>query len=284
MSPIHVIRNASSSARISLDNYLYAAATSSKAKGASISYTKDQLTGQQTATINGMASFLAFYNLCPSPPDGDGAFISGYAIAPYVLAKGNYTQPQLKSEHSALKFGVESELEVSRLLFLRQTFTWAPYYQTDYRNIARVNGMNFYWDPVDTRVNLGGYFFGTGTNLDWFWEIRGEADVREVATPGLTNLANRDYAWGGVTAAIHFFLFPNADVPDFFRNRFVLNGTAKYFHDFRSNMDVHLYEAELQYKIAPDGSSAISFDYKKGTDKDTLVYFNQYMISLTYAY
>jgi hypothetical protein len=89
----------------------------------------------------------------------------------------------------------------------------------------------------------------------------------------------------GGTARLNMFFLPYAmEVPDFIRNRFAFYAVANYFTDTRSGMNIHMYTANLAYKIAADGSSSISFEYDQGTDKDTLVKSNKYVVSLTYAY
>jgi hypothetical protein len=268
----------------SLDNYLYAAVPTDKAKGASVNYTDNQLTDRRSATIQGMVSYVVLRDLCPDTPPDLAPFLSGYAIAPYVFAKGNLTAPRLASERSTLKFGVEAQWERSLGRPLRQVFTMSPYYQTDFRGIARAEGLNLYWDPVDLDWHLGGYI-DTNPHLGWYWQFRAEADLRNVSNPGLTSLLLGRYAWGGAIAQLHLFLFPEATyVPSWLRNRVSFTGTAKYFYDFLSKTDVQLYSAELRYKLAEGGSSSISLKYERGTDKDTMSRVNQYVVLLNYAY
>jgi hypothetical protein len=268
----------------SLDNYLYGITPASKAKGASISYTDDHVAGTKTATVNGMISYVLFRDLCPQTPPGDGSFVSGYSIAPFVLGQGNYTEPQSKTEHSSLQYGVENQFEVSRGLLPRQVFTIAPYGQTDYRGIGRAYGLNGFWDPYDADLHLGGYI-DTNPYLGWFLQVRGETDLRQVDVIGVTNLTNTDYVWIGGTARLNMFFFPYAtNVPDMIRNRFSFIASASYFNDMRSGIDVRMYSTTLAYKIVPDGSASIALEYDYGTDKLTLVKTNQYLATLTYAY
>lgn len=268
----------------SLDNYLYGITPASKAKGASISYTDDRLAGTQNATINGMVSYVAFRDICPPTPPGDAPFFSGYSIAPFVLGQGNYTQPKLKTEHSALQFGVENQFEISRSWLPRQVFTIAPYVQTDYRDLARAEGVKVYWDPYDADLHLGGYI-DTNPYLGWFVQLRGEADAIDVNSVGVTNLTKTNYDWVGGTAALNMYFLPSdPNVPDWIRNRFAFYATASYFTDARSGRDIHYYTARLSYKITSDGSSAISIEYDDGTQQATLVTAKQYLVSLSYAY
>lgn len=268
----------------SLDNYLYGITPASKAKGASVGYTDDHVKSQTTATIGGMVSYVLFRDLCPTTPLGGVPFVSAYALAPFVNAQGNYTQPMVKTEHSSLQFGVEGQLEFSQLVLPRQVITASPFYQTDFRGIAQVTGVNVYWDPYDADMHLGGYI-NTNPYLGWFVQVRGQASIVNVSDPGLTNLSKTDYEWVGGTARLNMYFFPLAmDVSPQIRNRFSFIATADFFHDVRSGMDIRKYTAALKYKISEDGSSSIAFEYDRGTDKDTLTRLDQYLIKLTYAY
>lgn len=269
----------------SLDTYLYGITPSNKAQGASISYTDDRLAGTQSATINGMVSYVVSRDLCSLPtPAGDAPFLSGYSIAPFVLGQGNYTEPHAKTEHSELKFGLDNEFEISRGLFPRQVFTITPYAATDYRGEAQIFGGSAYLDLYDPNLHLGGYVVND-PYLGWFLQVRGETDWRDVSAVGVTNLTKTDYAWFGASAQLNMFFFPSAtNVPDYIQNRFAFYATAKYFDDANSGKQARQYTLKLAYKIPPDGSSSIAAEYDDGTDKDTLVRERQYLLSLTYAY
>jgi hypothetical protein len=268
----------------SLDNYLYGITPTSKAKGASISYLNDQVAGAQTIGINGMVSYVALRNLCPETPPGDAPFISGYSIAPYALGQGSITIPRSKKEQSTAKVGVEAEVEVARGFPLRQVFTIAPYYLTDYRGEARAQGVNAYWDVYDSKWHLGGYI-NTNPYLGWFVQLRGEADVRDVNAVGLTNLDKTRYAWVGGTVRANFFLFPlTTDVDPALRNRLSFIGEFDWFDDLRSGNQIHKYVATAKYNISDEGNSSVQLEYTRGTDKETMVYLNQVLVKLTYAY
>jgi hypothetical protein len=270
----------------SLDNYLYGITPASKAKGASISYTDDLQKSLQTLTVNGMVSYVIARNLCINTPANDVPFVSAYSLAPFVNAQGNFTQPEAKTEKSSLKFGTEAQVEVSQLIFPRQVFTLAPFYQTDFRGIAQIDGVSAYWDVYDANLHLGGYVSTPlEPNLGWFVQLRGEADALKVTVPGLTNLVKSNYEWVGGTARLNMFFFPLAtNVPVFLQNRVSFIATVDAFHDMNSGQNITKYTAALAYKITPDGASSISLEYDKGTDKDTLNVLNQYLLKLTYAY
>ena len=272
----------------SLDNFLYAAPTAEDAQGASVSYTDDRVANSRTLAVQGQVSYVLFRDLCPKTPNRYVPFISGWAVAPFVAADGNFTSPRARSEQSSLKVGVDYQFELARSfgIFgdfpLRQVFTLSPYYQTDFRGEARAYGFNGYWDAYDLRYNLGGYL-KTNPYLGWFVQLRGEADIRQVDIPGVTGLSSTSYEWAGATARLTMIFLPFADVPDWLQNRFSFIGTAKYFHDFRSGMHVSLYQATLKYKLNPAGYSSIGFEYTNGTSKEALVYTQKYMIKFLYA-
>jgi hypothetical protein len=270
----------------SLDNFLYTAPTAADAQGASVSYTDDRVAKTRTLSVQGQVSYVLFRDLCPSTPIQYVPFISGWAVVPFLAANGNFTSPRSKNEQSSTKFGVETQFELSRGLSLfgdfplRQVFTFAPYYQTDFRGEARAYGFNGYWDAYDLRYHLGGYL-DTNPYLGWFVQVRGEADIRQVDIPGVTGLSKSNYEWAGATARLTLNLLPSADVPDWLLNRFSFIATAKYFHDFNSGMDVSFYQATLKYRLNP--YSSIGFEYTNGTSKESLVYTQKYLIKLLYA-
>lgn len=93
----------------------------------------------------------------------------------------------------------------------------------------------------------------------------------------------------------------NRWVDEWLVNRFVLIGTAQYFWDAHSSAEARYYTVQLQYNLgackfpktsepgvfsdcAITGNSAISFEYDWGTDKDTYVFTNQYLLKLSYKY
>ncbi|MCP1854525.1 MULTISPECIES: hypothetical protein [unclassified Bradyrhizobium] len=270
----------------SLDNFLYTAPTAADAQGASVSYTDDRIAKTRTLAVQGQVSYVLFRDLCPPTPIEYVPFISGWAVVPFVAADGDFTSPRSKNEQSSAKIGVETQFELSRGLSLfgdfplRQVFTFAPYYQSDFRGEARAYGFNGYWDAYDLRYHLGGYL-KTDPYLGWFVQLRGEADIRQVDIPGVTGLSKTNYEWAGATARLTFNFLPSADVPDWLLNRFSFIATAKYFHDFNSGMDVNFYQATLKYRLNP--YSSIGLEYTNGTTKESLVYAQKYMIKLLYA-
>jgi hypothetical protein len=98
-------------------------------------------------------------------------------------------------------------------------------------------------------------------------------------------LTRRNYAWLGGTARANFFLFPSAmNVPPELRNRLSFVGEVDWFDDARSNNKIWKYVATAKYNITDAGNSSIQLQYTHGTDKDTMVFLNQLVLKLSYAY
>jgi hypothetical protein len=60
--------------------------------------------------------------------------------------------------------------------------------------------------------------------------------------------------------------------------------TAQAYTDANSKRSVYRITPELAYKLSDDGSTTVSIQYDRGTDKDTLVSVNQYLAKLNYKY
>jgi hypothetical protein len=285
-----------------LDNfhYLLDPQAAAAAKGADISYTDDRVAGTQTATINGRVSYLLFGEQCDGV-DPAATHISGIGIAPFVSSSGTWNQPVKKTSTSALQFGTDLQLAISTTSFFTDHYFYiSPYYQTDYRSMARIDGINFAYEPV-----ASGLFLDAGPvtpYIGFFWQFRGVLDVVNVANSGLTNLTPGGHEWIGAEARPNLALFPlNSAIawPDWLGGRFSLIGTFEYYWDAETSNEARYYSTVLQYKLgeckkdpkgstdlpcAIQGSSAISFEYDWGTNKDTLVNQKQYLAKFSYAY
>ena len=300
-----------------LDNFHYLVdpqsddqtANVASAKGLDISYTNNRVAGTQTATINGRVSYMLFGELC-DPLDGDARhpFFRGVGLAPFVSGNGTWSEPLTKTSNSSLKTGADFQVAYSTTQFLFQEhyLYFSPYHQTDFKELAQINGATFAWEPVRTAL-----FMDTGKPLSaalapyflFFWQFRAEVDVVNVTVPGLTNLTKGDHIWVGETIRANLALFPQNYIswPDWMGGRFSLIGTAQNFHDTTTSTNASYYTAALQYKLgackAPkpgdttnsdactiQGSSSVSFEYDWGTNKDTLVKVNQYLIKLGYSF
>jgi hypothetical protein len=292
------------------------ASPAGSAKGASVSYTNDQAKGTQTAVTDGIVSYVVFGGPCGTPVAG-GQLL--WAVAPWVSSNGTWNEPVKKGENEALKGGVNFQvgLLTPRSFVEGQYLVVSPFDQTDFRGTAHATGVNIAYEPVISRIYMGQ---SPGPIIDGFlnfyWELRPEAEFRQVTSAGVTNLNVGNYDWYGGTLRAHWFLFPDfiqphpglPDWPAEIANRFSIIATAQYFADALSSQDVRKYSAELQYKLTcPKGgknsssgegdngsdakcspldpaSASISFAYNWGVDKDTLVFAKQYLIKLNVAY
>jgi hypothetical protein len=297
-----------------IDNYHYfldcPANAAADAKGASISYTNNQLAHTQTATVNGRVSYLlvgGIVDLSPTLPAPPPFFVSAYGFAPFISANGTWDQPIKKTTNNALRGGGDFAFAVSSVNFPinLQYFYISPFHQTDFRGTARIDGGNFAWEPIVPELSLGAsaYRF-PHPYFGFFWQFRAEAEVIEVSNPGLTKLIKGDHEWLGETTRATLLLFPitlQHDWPDWLAGRFSVIGTTQNYYDVHTAAKANYHSLALQYKLGackkpenpkpddPDicaiqGSSALSFEYTWGMDKETLVKVNQYMVKLSYAY
>jgi hypothetical protein len=267
-----------------LDNHFYAVnAGVGNAKGASVSYTNNQLAGSQSVTLNGLVSYVLTDSACIDNPIPLSPYISGFALAPWVSANGTLNEPQKTGEQSALRSGFDIQIEAAQTGFFDlQSFSVSPYVQTDFRGIARVQGVDLAWEPVQHLILLGQ---GRPLNdyIGGFWQLRAEADFYRVEERGLTNLTPGRHAWMGGTARANIYLFPIASEhawPSWLLNRVSLVGTAQFFRDTETGKNIQYYSAAFQYALS--SSVNISFEYDRGTTKETLVDVNQYLFKLNY--
>jgi hypothetical protein len=292
-----------------IDNFWYSVSPPgdiSGAKGASVSYTNNQLNHTQTATINGEISYLL---IPPDPKDLDKWGEEAFAV--WIAANGTWNNPLKKPENTALQFGFDEQLRTrthdplseSPVRYWDNYFDVSPYFQTDFRQIERAAGATFAWEPVIPELLLGAS--KANDYLLAFWIFRPEADLREVWNPGDTSQRKGTYEWLGYTVRGNLQFFPLPTGSTWFDawivNRFVVIGTAQNFWDANSSKTAFYYTALLQYNLGtctfpknPDpgvysdckiaGGASISFEFDHGTNKDTLVSANQYLVKLSYKY
>lgn len=272
-----------------LDTFLYGITPRSKALGASVSFTGDEVANQRTATINGMIAYV--------PPNWrdpciqrtgpvEDAYLSAYAIAPWISAHGSINDPVKKTEKSALAGGFDAQFTVFGGPFFNfQAFKISPYVQTDFRGVAQVGGLAASWQPTQYLVRLGGSPTLLSENFDWYWQLQAEVDAKRVDRIGYTDLDLGRYAWVGGTVRVLGFFFPtNSVVPEFLQNRLNATLTFQAYQDQYSSRAISMYSGELAYNITADGNASVSVGYQRGTDKDTLTWLNQYVLRLNYKY
>jgi hypothetical protein len=274
-----------------LDSFLYGITPVAKAQGASVSFTDDESGHLKTATVNGMVAVLpqGWRQPCIKRPAGygiDDAYLSAYAIAPWVSLQGTINDPVKATEKNALIGGFDAQWTVfGGGLFNLQAFKVSPYLQTDFRGIAQVGGVAATWEPWQYAIRLGGSPTLLSPSFDWYWRFQAEADERRVDKVGYTSLKLGQYSWVGGTAQFYGFFFPtNTIVPPFLQNR--LNTVISWYAywDAESSKRISKYTASLAYNITENGDASVSLEYDHGTDKDTLAFLNQYLVKLNYKY
>jgi len=266
-----------------LDTYLYGIPDLDEAKGASISYTNDRTNGHQTANVEGFVSYVIARGICLDSQTGTragavqrGDLLSGYAIAPWVLANGKVNNFDITKENSDLRTGVDFQYGwMGGPIFNAQYLIASPYYQTDFRGQASGYGVTVSWQPQRVEWNLGGAVGKGNDYLYWYWQFSGEVDLKNIERTGLTELAAGQYYWLGATARAHLFLLPGV-----FKRRLHAIGTLQGYWDAKSSMTIYKYVASLAYNLTDDGNTSISVEYDRGTEKDTLALVNQYLVKL----
>jgi hypothetical protein len=262
-----------------------AAGAASKALGASVSYTNDEIARTQVASIQAYTAYVVARNLAIFPPDSyTGPYVSKWAIAPWLSAAGTLNEPPSPKEKSALQFGADGQFEVSGLgPFDIQDFRAAPYLQTDFRGLGHIAGFDVLWEPYNLGVLLGGADHAVLNDFMFFyWRLNAESDIKHVESAGLSNLvAHRDYAWLGGTLQAKMFLFPNSPNPNL-AGRIYLSESYQFFDNAASSQRIEQFISEIGYNLSSDGSSSISLQYTNGTDKATLVTSRQYKAQFNY--
>jgi hypothetical protein len=254
----------------------------SAAEGATISYTNNSEDDTDTAEIQALAAWVFARNPCVQRPVGLGVtrpFVSAYAFALSVLADGNLTNDR-KTEKSALKPGLDAQIEIASGPLDLQALTVSPYYQTDFRGEAQAYGVEASWEPYKLDWRLGGSYRQFSPLFDFFYQLKAEMVGLRVNDAGLTDLKpDTDYWWWGGTAALRAFL-----LPDMLNDRLTWITTYKYYFDDRSDKDIDLFTTALAYNLTESGNTSVSVEYEKGTVRDTLEKVDQYMVTLNAKY
>lgn len=185
-------------------------------------------------------------------------------------------------------------------------FYASPFYQTDFRGLAQIGGADFAWQPIAPELALAASAKGN-PYYAFVWQFKGEAELTGVSNPGLTKLIKGDHTWIGETTSATLGILPlNPQINwGAIAGRVSLNASAEYYYDTQTGVTAPYYTASIQYKLGEckqtsgqkspqsdaataictiQGSSAISVEYDYGTNKDTLVKTNQYLVKFNYAY
>lgn len=273
------------------------------AKGASFGVTQDDIGHTNTAAVNARVQAILYYQ-DPLTPCVNGKVGDpytpidfskpqfGWVIAPFVDAQGTETFPLKKSDTSNLQAGVDFQASIyGGPLFDHQYLIATPYYQTDFRGVADIQGFQLSWEPIAPDVHLGGYIGVPSPYLDWFWQFQAAVDVKNVTKAGATGLVKGQYDWIGMTVQAHFLLFPSRSTvePDWISpvspsmlDRYYANFTLNSFWEINMGISALWYEVEVGYNITTDGKSSISLKYDGGKSKDTLIETKKYLLSLNF--
>jgi hypothetical protein len=291
------------------------------AKGASISYTDNS--GTQTASVNGRLSYLAFSQYCGVPyGERDVTYIHAFGIAPFIDANGTWNDPVKKGTNSAVQAGVDLVVALdfpsSTLPIPATQYIYlSPFHETDFANVADINGAVLAWEPQNIDWALGVATKGNNPYYNFFWQFRAQASWSDVSNVGYTNLTLGNHGFLGDIVRANLAILPSSPNNNLFPEwvnqwivgRFSLIGTMQDFRDVIVAKNYDYYSATLQYKLGActtqsnsgdgaaakpaaadsepckiNGSSSISFEYISGTDMNTLVKANQYLVKFSYAY
>lgn len=250
------------------------------AKGASATATSDNVKDVDTASINGVVSYVVARNPCLMPDVADQdinkAALSGYAVAPWLLLQGQLNDSQ--QDKSTVRIGVDAQATVfGGRPFGNQIYTAAPYYQTDFDLEASAYGVNATWEPYWLDYRLGGRKTKP-TYLDFWWRLIAEADALYVDEPGETDLkADTEYVWLGGTARANFGFLPKL-----LDNRLYGVAEVAYFWDAASGRDIVKYSGEIGVNLNADGSTSVSVQYSNGTNKSDLQEVDQITLNLNF--
>jgi hypothetical protein len=275
----------------------------SSAKGASVSITRDDQANTTTASVNGRVQAVLYdqdaLTPCTNGKVGDpytpidfSKPHFGFVVAPFVDAQGAETFPFKKTDTSNLQGGVDFQLSVfGGPIFDHQYLIVTPYYQTDFRGVANVQGFRSAWEPIVPDWHLGGYIGVPSPYVDWFWQFQAAADLKNVTNVGATGLHKGQYDWVGTTVQAHFLLFPGrsatepgwvSPAPASLVDRLYTNLTLNSFWETSMGLSAIWYEAEFGYNITTDGKSSVSLKYDGGKSKDTLIETKKYLLSLNF--
>ena len=163
-----------------------------------------------------------------------------------------------KTSLSALRFGADFQLSLSlpawtyRTLIPTDNYFYAtPYYQTDYRGLAQIEGVNFSYQPVIPLLLINK---GTiNANFGYMTQLSIEGELTQVNNTGLTLLTHGHHDWIGETARPNLQLFPidlSADSPPSLYNSWIagrisLIGTQQFYWDANTGKTNAYYSAQL---------------------------------------
>jgi hypothetical protein len=290
-----------------IDNLFYGVLpgySSGQAQGASINYSDNRNSRSSTGAVTPMNTLMlsgtVSYVMPPTPWDFDAARLQTFAAAVWVYGNGTWDHPiKPFSDASVAKAGLDFQYaqKFQSGFFDDILFDVAPYFETNFEGDAQGFGTSFTLEPVISSLYLG-QSSGGNALFNGFWILRPEADVVQINKLPFTNLAPGTYEWLGATLRAYVFLFPSANFPwsPALADRVSLTGTMEYFRDANTGMEAKYYSAQLAYNLngcttadtgiakCPQGTSSLSFEYDYGTDRDTMIKANKYLVKLNYKH
>lgn len=259
-------------------------------KGASISFSGNQITNTQTLNAN---AFLALRG----DPIKDGNLLLGYGVFTYVNGTLN-NPPRLATERNAFQAGIDLQAaysggDYSSLLVAGLR----PYFQTDFRGYAQIGGFSLTFEPYRmNELNLGGRATTLVTGpqyVSWYWRILPELNYFHVSDQGQTAFRpNRDYALLGGTVQLRTLLFDGIG-PAWLNGRFYFNGSLTQFWNVAARgKEFHDSQIEFGYIISKgqpiDPSiplvTSISAVYNNGINRLTFAKRDEYKVQLNIQY
>jgi len=223
-----------------------------------------------------------------------------------TTSKGTIATTTKKTSTSDLRFGSDFQLASFSDIAYGNCLNFyyaSPFYQTDFRGAAQIEGIDLFLEPVNPQLYLG--VAAPNEQFSFLWQFKAETELTQVSNPGYTAFtSNGGHALVGEQVRANLALFPfNSGKDDPFNNwiagHISFIGTQQYYFDFATKQSAPYYSAQLQYKFgackvakgalpgtpcAVGGSSSLSFEYDWGINKDTLVKADQFKVTLNYAY
>ena len=278
--------------------------------GASISFLDDLRTKTQSLNVQGILGY-SIPNVASFTLPGASA-PTAIGLSPNIYVLGTLTEPRRATEVNAIRASLDVQTVIDAFPF-SHAFDVAPYFQTDFRGIAKIGGISAVYEPVNVDLHLGALSDLSPANPQlaaYFIRVLPEIDYNYVENAGLTRFrSHAENAFIGGTLQVRSVLLPNNDVfGKAFCGRIYVNGTAQYFENLVTGRSLSNYIAEMGYYLS-DGvskynwgcfprdengqppvpsaaatSSAISVVYTDGTDKTTLLKQRQYRVQLNFRY
>ena len=268
--------------------------------GASVSGTIDQLKGSRSLALQG------YFGVCLLCGNGGGEF--SYSLGPALIANGNLADPFIKTAitPSALRIGPDMQVVYTNN---KSASTWGinfdamPFYQTDFRGLARMGGIQLLAEPTNEDLRLHAATCPKPTTgecaFSFNWRIIPEANIVDVQRVGQTlYTAARPYAWLGASVQASAYICQGAVVGCRFLPAPLLQLVSnliptvqyRYLTDAGgSGQRVSYFLAQVDYVIgqgkdSENGAATISFSYQSGIDELELQKSRQAKVSLSYKY